>query len=475
MRSARPAALLALCGALGACGDEPEYTCPGGAGENVLVIVSDDIGIDKTSAYHEHESAPPGPNIEALAAEGLLFRSAYACPTCSPTRAALLTGRLPSRTGVGRWIAPDEAGADLPLSELTLAEMLRRAPVCTTTGLVGKWHLVDFSRENPAAHPLAQGFSTYSGSLANPQNSLGDDGEEHGYSHWEKDDRGELGWSDTYMATDTTDEALAFMASAPEPWVLVVAYNLAHVPVHVPPGALNLAGVTERSTDLEKMEAMVMALDAEVGRLLDGLPSKARERTTIAYLSDNGTVPGFIEPPWNPGRGKGTTYDGGVRVPLIIAGPHVSTPGEETDALVHVADLFPTIAEIAGVDPGALTFEEGEHQGEPIPLDGVSLLPLLEDPSGEPPRATVYTEGFYPNGVGAQDWARRMIRNSRYKLTQEDHAGAMVNERLYRYQEDAIDEGYDLLAGDLDAEAAAAYDELSAALDSERAELDLGG
>ena len=68
MRSARPAALLALCGALGACGDEPEYTCPGGAGENVLVIVSDDIGIDKTSAYHEHESAPPGPNVEALAA-----------------------------------------------------------------------------------------------------------------------------------------------------------------------------------------------------------------------------------------------------------------------------------------------------------------------------------------------------------------------------------------------------------------------
>lgn len=468
-------ALLWLGVGAAACGkDRPPCDGDEGAGENVLVIVSDDVGIDKTSAYREHESAPATPNLDALASEGLLFRNAYSCPTCSPTRAALLTGRLPGRTGVGRWIYPDDDDRDLWLSELTLPEMLAHAPTCTTTGLVGKWHLVTFERDSPETHPMDQGFWRYAGSLGNPLDAVKSGHTPRSYTNWEKDSNGELEWTSTYMATDTTNEALAFIAEAAEPWLLVVSYNLAHVPVHVPPGDLNLAGVTEDSTDLEKMEAMVMALDAEVGRLLDGLSRGTRDRTNIIYLSDNGTSPQFIEEPWILGRGKGTVYDGGVRVPLIVAGPHVSTPGEETDALVHIVDLFPTIAEIAGVDPAQLSVEEGAHTGQPIPLDGVSLLPLIEDPSGPAPRETVYTETFYPNGDGAQQWAMRMIRDPEWKLIQTDSEGQLQGEGLYHYEPDAVDEGYTLLGSPLDADQQAAYDRLTAAMDEQRAELEIG-
>lgn len=451
--------------------------CPegqAGDAENVLIVVADDVGIDKTHAYGEHESAPPTPNIDALAQDGLLFRNAYACPTCSPTRAALLTGRLPSRTGVGRWIYPGSETADLRLSELTLPEMLRHSETCTTTGLVGKWHLVRFNREDPELHPLAQGFDHHRGSLANPLDAVQSGETPRGYTHWEKDVDGELQWSDTYMATDTTDEALAFMASSPQPWVLVVAYNLAHVPVHVPPGDLNLAGVTEGSTDLEKMEAMVQALDAEFGRLRAGIPSGQRDRTNIVYLSDNGTAANFIEEPWINSRGKGTIYDGGVRVPLIMAGPHVSTPGAETDALVHVVDLFPTVAELAGVDVQGLVVEEGQDAGAPVTLDGVSLLGLLEDPDSAPPRETVYTEGFYPNGDVARDWRISMVRDAEWKLSRDEEEGVLTRERFYRYVPGSVDEGYDLLSKDLSADNQAAYEALAARLDAITAELSVG-
>ncbi len=461
---------------LGACGRE-QPTCPDGRtgdAENVLIIVSDDVGIDKTGTYGEHENAPSTPNIDALAADGLLFRNAYACPTCSPSRAALLTGRLPSRTGIGRWIYPSTETADLRFSELTLPEMLNSSPACYSTAWVGKWHVVRFGRTDAQNHPGNQGFERYAGSLGNPLDAVQSGNLPRGYTNWEKVSDGEPEWSESYMATDTTDEALAFMRDAPQPWLLVVAYNLAHVPVHVPPGDLNVGGVTEASTDLEKMRAMVMAMDAELGRLMAGLPEAARDRTNVFYMTDNGTAGDFVEPPWNPSRAKGTTYDGGVRVPLIVAGPRVSTPGMETDALVHLVDLFPTVAEIAGVDVQDLQVEEGVSAGAPVVLDGVSLLGLLEDPDGPPPRDTVYTEAFYPNGDVIHSWHSRMLRDAGWKLTRNEERGALVSEHLYRYDPGAIDEGYDLLDGALGAEDQEAFERLGVQLDELTAELSYG-
>lgn len=444
-------------------------------GENFLLIISDDIGIDKTSTYGEFDSAPPTPNLDALAAQGLLFRNAYATPTCSPTRASLLTGRMPTRTGIGRWLYPGEAETDLLFQELTIPELLRHSPACYTSAIEGKWHLVMWDRDQPAMHPLNQGFDEARGALANLGNAYSeDDGLTRGNYHWEKNTDGELSWSDTYSAIDTTDEALSFLQTHEDPWFLVVSYNLAHVPVDVPPERLNLAGVTEASSDLEKYEANVQALDAEVGRLLAGLSPEQRANTTIVYLSDNGTDADWLEPPSKPYRGKGTVFDGGVRVPFIVAGPHVTTPGAETEALVHVVDLFPTLAELAGVDVSRLTVEQGDARGSPLRLDGVSFLPILEDPDGPGARDTVFTEGFFPNGDEDQSYHYWMLRDAQWKLTRHASESLEITESFFRYTDTDIDEGSDLLPAGLTPEDQEAYERLSDQLDEITADLFYG-
>lgn len=468
-------ALLGLTAALPGCERPPRCGWPTDeTAENVLVIIADDVGVDKTSAYGPDTTGPGTPNIDALAARGLLFRNAYATPTCSPTRATLLTGRLPSRHGIGRWIYADDGAEAVELEELSLAEALRHAPRCTSTGWLGKWHMVGFHREHPARHPVQQGFDRYAGSLANPNEDVASDPKksDDGYFRWEKTTDGARAWTDAYMATDTTDEALQFVRTHPEPWVAVVAYNLAHVPLHVPPGELNLTGATEDSSDLDKYHAMVAALDAEVGRLLGGLPEDVSARTNVIYLSDNGTVATYIEPPWNPARAKGSVYDGGVRVPMIMAGPRVPFAGVETEALVHVADLFPTILEIEGVDPGTLTIEEGPRTGEPVRLDGRSLLSLLADPGGAGPREHVYTEGFYPNGLGLPEYHLRMVRDADWKLIRKDDGMFVSYERLYRYEEGALDEGGPLVESRWGADELRAYARLREQMDATLDELD---
>lgn len=469
----RSAFLALFLGGL-AQGCQPSVRCPDSAAagrENILIIVSDDIGVDKTAAYGHRDTAPATPHIDELAEQGLLFRNFYAMPTCSPTRSALMTGRLPSRNGVGRWIAANNDAYGLPLYELTIPEMLRHSDTCYTTGMSGKWHMVDFNREDPQDHPNLQGFDHHGGTLANPQEAVRDDDSKHAdrsYFDWEKNTDGDLSWSSTYIPIDTTDDALAFIQNAPEPWFLVVSYNLAHVPVHVPPDDLNLTGVTEDSTDLEKYEAMVSAMDAEMGRLLSAIPDGTLDRTNLFYMSDNGTDPQWIVPPWTPGRGKGTVYDGGVRVPLIALGPHVATPGGETDALVSVTDFFPTIAELAGVDVASLDVEQGHAAGAPIVLDGASFLSVLEEPDGPPIRDLLYSEGFYPNGDLPQDWHERAIRDAGWKLIRQEANGQVVSDSLFRYKPDYVDEGWNLIAQEPDeADVIEARDRLMQAMDDE--------
>lgn len=454
-RSPYPQALVVFAALFACRGDRRDCTRDQDApGENILLIVSDDIGVDKTGTYAEHPTAPDTPNLDRLAAEGVLFRNAYANPTCSPSRASLLTGRQASRTGVGRWIAAQDTTGALPLSELTLPEMLRGSPSCYATMAAGKWHLVLLGPDDAARHPLDQGFGRHRGSLSNPGTATTSEEEHLGYFHWEKAVDGKLRWSDTYMATDTTDEALTFIQGTDEPWFAYVAYNLAHVPRHTPPRDLQVVAVPQDPTDAELHAAMVAALDAEVGRLLDGIPDAVRDNTTIIYLSDNGTPSTVIEAPWNPSRSKGTLYDGGVRVPLIVAGPHVAVPGSESDALVHVVDVFPTVAALAQVD-----------LDPSLVLDGQSLQPYLADPDTPGQREFLYTESFYPNGDVPHDWRHRMVRDSDWKLMRLQN-GDTTEERLYRYEPGAFDEGYNLLDQELDEETEQSWARLGAELDA---------
>ena len=447
-------------------------TLPPDGVNNILVILSDDVGIDKTGVYGEHPAPAPTPNIDALAAEGVLFRNAYANPTCSPSRASLLTGRHASRTGIGRWIYAEGSTDALPLAEVTIPELLREAPETWSTALFGKWHLSGFDVDDPASQPLLQGFQRYQGVLANPMSAVGSGHTPRSYSRWERVDDGELSWTKTYLTDDTTCAAAAAIATLPPPWFIVVAYSAAHEPLHAPPDDyLDVSEVGADSTDLELYEAMVESLDTAVGRLLDGIHPDVRARTTIVYATDNGTPKHGITAPWNERRGKNTVYEGGVNVPFIVVGPPVAAQGVTSDAFIHFVDLFPTVAELAGVDTSALRVEEGPDEGAPLTLDGLSIVPYLEDPDTPSLRDTVYTEGFYPNGDQPREFHDRTLRDAGYKLMRIEEDG-VTSERFYRFDPDAIDEGDNLFVyGGLDADAEVAYARLHAEMDTWLTEL----
>ena len=448
------------------CGEsEPLVTCaqladtePLEDGGNILVIVADDIGVDKLSIYDQHPNPARTPNIDALSCAGVTFNNAYSNPVCSPTRAAIMTGRHGARTGIGRWIHSITDSYDLPLSEETIAERLNAMTEYTSVAL-GKWHLVSHKAagEDGVLNPNLQGFSYYAGALGNPREALQKGHLPRTYEDWEKATNGELSWSETYMTTDTVNDAVAQIQQLPEPWFTYVAFNGAHEPVHAPPKELITTSVSGLSGDVKKFDAMVEAVDTELGRLLDSIPADVLARTTIIFITDNGT-PGFgISKPWDPGNSKGTLLEGGVNVPMIVTGPHVTDPGRTSDVLVHFVDLYATIADIADAPLGEQA------------LDSISFLPTLQDPEATAGRDFVYSEKFYPNGAPPYDYHHRMVTDGDWKLIRYSEEGE-VTEKLLR--PDGWDDGSNLV-GTIDSSptAAAAYDRLSAALDDKIAEM----
>jgi len=368
------------------------------AQDNVLVIVIDDVGVDRIGAYREHPSPGNTPTVDQLAASGMLFRNAWVHPSCTPTRAALLTGRYPARYDLGApLIAADPAG--LPLSEITIPEMLEAGTAGLYTSVaLGKWHLAALS-DGPR-HPLDQGFAHHRGSLGNFAD----------YFHWSKTIDGVTDFVDAYATTDLVDDAIVQIELLTEPWFLWLAFNAAHVPFHAPPDDLHSFALSgpPRDTPVEHMKAAVEALDTELGRLLGSIDPDVLGRTTIILVGDNGTTPEATDAPFDPEHAKATAYEGGVNVPLIVAGPRVRAPGSESRALVAAVDLFATVADIAGVDLPAVM--GGTH------LDSISFLPHLQDPDLPSTRSWVFTDGFVPNGPGP--YVRRTLgaRNERYKI-----------------------------------------------------------
>ena len=441
---------------------------------NVLIILTDDIGTDRTAAWEAHPTPPPTPTLDALACAGTSMRRTYAHPTCSPSRATLLTGRAPSRYGVGRWL-PDDGTWGLPLAEVTLPEMMAEAGYASA--VAGKWHLGPASDPDAATHPLEQGFWHHRGSHANLLMALGTGHTPRGYWQWERLEDGVPAWTTAYNTTVTTDDALDLIDLLPEPWLLYVAYNSAHEPLHVPPEHLRLdpealVGETESSV---LYDAMVTATDLEIGRLLDSIDDDVLADTLVIYLSDNGTPMWGLSAPLDPARGKGTAFEGGVRVPFIAAGPGVSRAGTWAEGLVGFADLFPTLAELVGVDL-ATWVPEGAEPPAPLVLDGYSLVDVFADPTAASPRTTALSEGFHPAGAPPYDWSRATLVDGSWKYVRlEGEASTLdpaveVREELYRLTPTdadagtwALHEGTDLIAdGPLDAEARAAYDRLSA-------------
>ena len=413
MRPARTVVLflsLAL-GAVAGCG--PAQPSPG---NNVLLLIADDLGIDYLASYGITPDTPATPNIDALAARGVLFRNAYAPSVCSPARAALLTGRHPLRYGFGTLLEANNDSWELPLSEWTLPEALAQANPAYANAAVGKWHVSTRTSANSFRHPLASGFDSHAGSLANLRG-----GARGSYYSWEKLSDGALTRSTTYATTDTANDATARVEMLPSPWFLWVAFNAPHRPLHVPPTPLSGAAI---DGPFDQFRASIEALDAEIGRIL----AAVSEDTTVIFLSDNGTPGDFVRAPFASGHSKGTLAESGVRVPLIIAGPNVHAPGTSSAALVQLVDVFATIADLAGLDPEALR----DAEGEAVPIDGRSLVPLLREPASPGVREFVFQGLWSPNGPAPRTREEWMIRDATHKLTRRCPRADCV-EKLYRF------------------------------------------
>lgn len=438
---------------------------PSPPGGNVIVVVLDDVGIEKLSAFGSAR-APTTPTIDALAARGVRFDRAYASPTCTPTRAELLTGRHASRHGAGSVLDLHGDTWELPLEALTLPEALAVAPGRYTTSAVGKWHLSTPRSPSGHHHPVRQGFGWYAGSLGYLPS-----GEAHGlvdgYFRWEKTlPDGTTAMSTTYNTTDVVDDALARVRSMPEPFLLWVALNAPHQPLHAPPADLLGRAVDPRSPATELHAAMLEAADRELGRLFDGIPAAVLDATTVVLLADNGTAQAAVDAGRDPDRAKGTVYEGGVHVPLIVAGPHVGAPGV-SHTLVHAVDVFATVAELAGV---RLTGPVGAQSvvlsdGTTRRIDGRSLLPQLDPERWDPePRPAigheqVLVEALRPNG--APPWREaRALRDDHHALVRTDDG-----DELYAVVDGVADERLELLATGSD-EALDAWGRLDEALDA---------
>lgn len=404
---------------------------------NVLVVVADDMGVDKLATYGAPGLLPRMPVVEGLASTGLVFERAYALPRSAPARATLLTGRTPSQHGIGTGITATDA-LGLPDSELTLPELLEAAGAGYASAAIGKWHLGTHTH-GAGMSPLLQGFDHHAGSLASLLDGWSLDGRPQDYFDWEKSTDGVVARTTAYATTACTDDALAAVATLPEPWLMWVSYNAPHVPLHLPPAGTYTEPVIGDHPDQQRFNAMLEAMDHELGRLLDGLDPAVAARTTILFLGDNGTPDHGIPAPLPADRGKDTLFEGGVHIPLIAAGFGVQT-GRST-ALVDATDLAPTVGDLAGVDLHSVA-----------DLAGASFAPSLSSPTLPGARTRVFAEYFEPNHAPVRH--DRMVHDGEYKLIERSFDGQTVHEL---YELSGFVEGDDLLQEPLSSDAAAAY------------------
>lgn len=266
---------------------------------------------------------------------------------------------------------------------------------------LGKWHLGGDS----TAPNLVGGWNHFAGSIA---------GALPNYDRWPKVINGtNFPAYSAYATTDVVDDAVAWInTQGAKPWFAWVAFNAGHVPLHKPPADLHSydalpAGIAGPIANPRPyFEAMIESLDTELGRLLKAVDL---ERTTVVFIGDNGSTSATIQPPYPPERAKGTLYEGGVRVPLLVAGAGVKNPGRESTALVHLTDLFATFLDLTGAGATAPSLAG-------VRIDSRSLQPILLGQAFEPAMAGILSENFgdtVPDSV-----AGRAAWDGRYKLLQ---------------------------------------------------------
>lgn len=408
---------------------------------NFVIIFTDDQGYADVSAYGAKDIRTP--HIDSLARDGMLFTSMRSnANVCSPSRAALLTGRYADRVGVPGLVRtiPENNWGFLAPGIPTLADELAKAGYYT--GHVGKWNL---GLESPNT-PNERGFAFYHGFLGDMMDS---------YTTHLRHDQNYLRLNQEPIeaqghATDLfTQWAIDFLTERAtekeRPFFLYLAYNAPHFPIEPP--ADWLARVKERLPDIAPSQAEYIALvehlDEGIGKVLATLKDLGlAENTLVAFASDNGgsLVRGASNAPWK--GEKGNHYDGGLKVPFLVRWPAGIEAGTKSDYEGLSFDLFPTFLELAGVTPE-----------DPAALDAVSLVPIFRGEEITEPRELYFVRreggrnfgGLTSEALVRGDW--KLLRNnpfSPYELYQirrdpgETTNLAGKNRGIYAEMQDAI-------------------------------------
>jgi len=379
------------------------------AQRNVVLIIADDLGKDYCDMYSDHATKVVKlSNVKRLLNRGVIFSNAWSNPLCSPTRAGILTGRYSFRTGVGDVV--DGTNTKLSLNENSIPKVLNLyLPNGISKACIGKWHLTSFIPE-AYSYPNTLGFDHFEGSLTGGLGQLID-----GYSNWTKITNGVKTTCTNYATTENVNNAIAYLNSQPptKPFYLHLAFNAPHTPYHLPPSnlitATTLSGtqVDVDSNPVPYFQAMVEAMDTEIGRFFDYLVSSGKwDNTDIIFIGDNGDDNRVAQN--NPS--KGSIYQGGVTVPFIISGPDVVNPNRTSDALVNTVDLFATILELFGDT-------NWQSQISTTVVDSHSLMPILLD-QAKSVRSWEFTE-IFKNIPAVGDG--KTMRNDDYKLLKFDN------------------------------------------------------
>lgn len=386
---------------------------------NIVLILADDLGWTDLGCYGS--DLYKSPHIDGLARDGMRFTANYsACTVCSPTRAALLTGKYPARLRITDWIPgqpPDNPKLIVPdftryllHEETTLAEKLHDAGYATAS--IGKWHL-----GGPEFYPDRHGFDV---NVAGTDQSQPRPGyfAPYGIATIEQGPKGE------YITDRLGKEAVRFIRShAARPFFLYLPHFAVHTPIQAKKkmiaryeGQVQQGG---RHTNAA-YAAMIDSMDQTVGRIRQTLDElNIADRTIIIFTADNGgRVPTTSNAPLR--AGKGSCYEGGVRVPLIVYWPNITPPGSDCATPVITMDLFPTVLEMTGV-----------AGGDSSSVDGVSLATLLRQSGDLPERPLFWHYPHYQHYQQEGTTPYGAIRRGDHRLVEfyDDHRVELYNLR----------------------------------------------
>ena len=397
------------------------FTCSLFGQRNVIVIIADDLGTDYCGFYEQHGDTAKMPNIRKLVASGVRFSQAWTNPLCSPTRAAMLTGRYAFRTGVGDVVA-GSGSVELDTAEKTIPKLLKSLSKNTIkTANIGKWHL-SLAKPSQLQYPNYFGFDHYAGNFSGALAS---------FTNWSKVTDGVTSTSTTYATTEQVNDALSWLKSNQSSQkFLWLAFNAPHSPFHLPPSHLHsnlsLPGTAAHINANPKLyfKEMVEAMDMEIGRLMDSLKVwKMLNQTDIIFIGDNGD-----DAQVNQGKNssKGTLFQEGIHVPMVISGPSVVNPNRVNQSLVNTADIFATVFDLFGYSQWNASLPSSKI------VDSKSLYSIIQNQTTKV-RDWVFAE-IFKTTPGTNDG--KTMRNATHKLIDLDDG----TQRFFNLSKDSLEQ-----------------------------------